>query len=104
MQDDLSKGVVVIPGTLDAVYYLGAGHGNEDLSGNGRRGEVAADAWSVLPAGSVVRAFASVPEIGAVSGRSFTFNHEALQFQWFGKSSYAFCWANGRYWEVWTGD
>ncbi len=40
MQDDLSKGVVVIPGTLDAVYYLGAGHGNEDLSGSGRRGEV----------------------------------------------------------------
>jgi hypothetical protein len=97
-------GVIVLHSTLDAVYYLGAGHGTEDISSNANRGEVAADAWRVLPRGSVVRAFATVPEIGAVEGRPFTFAHDALQFHWLGKSSFAFCWVNGRYWQLWTGD
>jgi hypothetical protein len=98
------RGVIVVPSTLDAVYYLGAGHGNENLDNTGKRGEVFADAWQVLPVGTVVQAFESVREIGAVEGEPFTFRRETLQFHWLGKSSFAFYWASGRFWEVWTGD
>ena len=98
------SGVAIVHSTLDSVRYLGAGSGTTDLSGTGKRGEVAADAWHVLPAGTTVRAFAAVPEIGAVEGRPFTLRHEALQFVWLGKSSFTFYWMNGRYWEIWTGD
>jgi len=98
------NGVIVVPGHLRTVYFLGAGHSSENLNGTQKRGEVDADAWRVLSAGSVVRSFTTLPEVGAVSGRPFTFTRDSLEFHWLGKSSFAFLFQDGRFWEVWTGD
>jgi hypothetical protein len=97
------RGVAVIHSTLDAVHYLGAGH--NEYRHYEKPGEVFADAWHVLPIGSVEQPVnMNVPEIGAVDGRPFTFQRETLQFNWLGRSSYVYYWGNGRYWMIQTGD
>jgi DNA-binding transcriptional regulator YdaS (Cro superfamily) len=97
------RGVAIIHSTLDAVHYLGAGH--DEYRHYEKPGEVFADAWHVLPVGSVQQPVnMSVPEIGAVEGQPFTFRRETLQFNWLGRSSYVYYWVNGRYWMIQTGD
>ena len=90
-------GVAVIHSTLDSVRFLGAGHGTPR--------EVASEAWHVLPPGTQLAAVRqSVPEIGAVDGRPYTFQREVLSFVYYGRSSFVYYWSNGRYWRIGTGD
>jgi hypothetical protein len=94
------QGIAVIHSTLDSVYYLGAGN----RAGSGMQ-DIGADAWHVLPAGTTLsHVRETVPAIGAVDGRPFTFQREALQCVYLGKSSYVYYWANGRYWHIGTAD
>ncbi len=95
-------GVAVIHSTLDKVYYLGAGH--DEYGHFEKPGEVSADAWTVLPVGTVSGAFNTIPAIGAIAERPFTFRRETLEFDWLGKASFVYYWANGRYWMIVTGD
>jgi hypothetical protein len=98
--DSDRKGVAILHSTLDTLFVFGAGHPNP------AGGEVVGgDLWRLLPVGYVEPGtWSNIPEIGVVAGEPFTFEREALEFVWVGKSAQAYYWAKGRYWLIQTAD
>ncbi len=97
------RGVAIIHSTLDTLYVFGAGRPRP--TGGSQGNQVWVNAWHLLPVGHIEEhPWSDVPEIGAVTGRPFTFERETLQFHHLGKSVFVFYWARGQYWEFWTAD
>lgn len=85
------RGIAIIHSSLDTLWIFGAGHpfGGTD--------QIWTDTWSILPKGTTLRPWRSIPEIGMIKGENFVFQQEAVSPVWIAKSSFAIYWKDGKY-------
>jgi hypothetical protein len=98
------RGIAIVHSTLDRLYVFGAGRPRPPPA-EPNTTTLDVDAWHLLPAGHTEpHLYTGVPALGLTAEQPFTFERETIEFVHLLKSAFAFYWAGGQYWEIWTAD